>query len=305
MAGPTLAIMAAGIGSRYGGLKQIDPVGPSGEIIIDYSIYDALRAGFERAVFIIRRDIEAAFREKVGRNVEGRVAVDYVFQELSDLPAGFALPPDRTKPWGTGHAVLAARRVIKGNFAVINADDFYGAGSYRVLAGFLRGARDAGAVGDYCLVGYTLGNTLSEHGHVARGICSADAAGYLTGIRERTRIRKFGAAARFSEDEGATWTDLPREAPVSMNMWGFTPGFVARLEERFPRFLAESAGRSKAEFFIPEVVGGLLAEGAARVRVLPTSEKWFGVTYREDLPAVKAAIGEMVRRGVYPQKLWS
>ncbi len=305
MPGPTLVIMAAGIGSRYGGLKQIDPVGPSGEIIIDYSIYDGLRAGFQRAVFIIRRDIEADFREKVGRNVEGRMEVEYVFQDLSDVPDRFTIPETRKKPWGTGHAVRSARGKLDGPFAVINADDFYGASSYQALCDYLKTATDADGVGDYSLVGYVLWNTLSDHGHVARGVCSADADGLLTDIQERVRIEKFGEEARFSEDDGASWTDVSRDSPVSMNMWGFTPGYIDALEERFPKWLEENGGEAKTEFFVPMVVGDMIADGSARVKVLPTDEKWFGVTYREDAPAVKAAIADLVARGVYPQSLWS
>jgi hypothetical protein len=302
--GPTLAIMAAGIGSRYGGLKQIDPVGPSGEIIIDYSVYDALRAGFGKVVFIIRKDMAETFREKVGRNVEVRTEVAYVLQELTGVPAGFRVPPGRKKPWGTGHAVLSARGRLSGPFAVINADDFYGASSFRTLASHLAGG-SGGDGGDYCLVGYTLWNTLSDHGHVARGVCTAGADGYLAGICERTRIERHGGAVRFSEDEGKSWTEIPRDALVSMNMWGFTPGFVEELDRRFPKWLACNLDRPKAEFYIPAVVGEMIVEGAARVRVLPTTEKWFGVTYREDAPAVKAAIREMVARGIYPGGLWA
>jgi hypothetical protein len=305
MPGPTLVVMAAGIGSRYGGLKQIDPVGPSGEIIIDYSVYDALRAGFGRVVFVIRRDIERDFRAKIGRNVESRTEVEYVFQDLADLPPGFTVPPNREKPWGTGHAVRAAREFLDGNFAVINADDFYGAGSYRVLCEYLGTAADSGGVGDYCLVGYVLWNTLSDHGHVARGVCSADSGGFLTEIHERTHLRKFGEAARFSEDRGRSWTEVPRDSLVSMNMWGFTPGFVAALEERFGPWLEKHAAEPKAEFYVPVEVGGMIAEGSARVRVLPTDEKWFGVTYRQDAPEVKAAVTGLVERGVYPADLWA
>jgi hypothetical protein len=296
--------MAAGIGSRYGGLKQMDPVGPSGEIIIDYSIYDALRAGFERVVFVIRRDIEADFREKVGRNVEGRAEVEYVFQDLADVPEGFDVPDSRKKPWGTGHAVRSARGKLDGNFAVVNADDFYGASSYRVLCDYLRTAQDAAGVGDYCLVGYVLWNTLSDHGHVARGVCSADAEGFLTEIHERTRIQKSGEGARFSEDDGASWTEVSRDSLVSMNMWGFTPSYIDALEERFPKWLAANLGQPKTEFFVPVVVGEMIAGGAARVKVLPTHEKWFGVTYREDAPAVKTAIRDLVASGAYPENLW-
>lgn len=305
MPGPTLVIMAAGIGSRYGGLKQIDPVGPGGEIIIDYSIYDALRAGFERVVFVIRREIEAGFREKVGRNVEARTEVEYVFQELGDVPEGFTVPETRRKPWGTGHAVRSARAKLDGPFAVINADDFYGASSYQALSAYLGAAGDEAGVGDYCLVGYVLWNTLSDHGHVARGVCGADEEGYLTEIYERTRIRKFGEEARFSEDGGETWTDVSRDSLVSMNMWGFTPSYIDALEERFPKWLEANIAEPKTEFYVPVVVGEMIADGAARVKVLPTDEKWFGVTYREDAPAVKAAIGDLVEQGAYPPNLWS
>ena len=297
--------MAAGIGSRYGGLKQIDPVGPSGEIIIDYSIYDALRAGFKRVVFIIRKDIEESFREVVGRNVEPRADVEYVLQDLSDVPDSFSVPETRKKPWGTGHAVRSARGKLDGPFAVINADDFYGASSYGVLCDHLKTAKDTDGVGDYCLVGYALWNTLSDHGHVARGVCSADDAGLLTAIHERTHIEKFGEEAKFSEDDGSTWQGVPRDALVSMNMWGFTPGYIDALEERFPKWLATNIGEARSEFFVPMVVGDMIADDAARVRVLPTDEKWFGVTYRPDAPAVQAAIRELVAKGVYPRNLWS
>lgn len=303
MPGPTLVVMAAGIGSRYGGLKQIDPVGPSGEIIIDYSIYDALRAGFTKVVFVIRRDIEQAFREKVGRNVESRMETEYVFQEMADIPAPFEAPPGRKKPWGTGHAVLAARGAVSAPFGVINADDFYGAGAFELLAGFLAGAQDTGGVGDYCLVGYVLWNTLSDHGHVARGVCGVAPDGCLTEIHERTHIRKFGEEVRYTED-GRSWTAVPRDSTASMNIWGFTPGFLEKLAERFPAFLKESIAEPKAEFFVPEVVGALVREGGARVRVLATGERWLGVTYREDALAVKAAVGGLVERGAYPRDLW-
>ncbi len=299
MPGPALVVMAAGIGTRYGGLKQIDPVGPAGEIIIDYSIYDALRAGFEKVIFVIRRDIEEAFREKVGRNVERRVATEYVFQELTDLPEGFHVPDDRVKPWGTGHAVLAARVAVDRPFGVINADDFYGAEGFRLLAAQLAAA----AGGEYALVGFTLWNTLSDHGHVARGVCEVDAGGWLREIHERVHIEKFGEAARYTED-GENWVELDRQATVSMNMWGFTPDFLEELAAYFPTFLAENYRDPKAEFFVPEVVGALLRSGRVRVKVIPTAERWFGVTYREDLPAVKSAIGGLVERGVYPRDLW-
>ena len=304
MPGPTLAIMAAGIGSRYGGLKQIEPVGPSGEIIIDYSIYDALRAGFTKVVFIIRRGIEDAFREKVGRNIEGRAEVEYVFQDLSDLPQGFSVPAAREKPWGTGHAVLSAREKIGENFAVINADDFYGVTSFAKIGQYLTGARDRDGVGDYCLVGFTLWKTLSDHGHVARGICAADEGGYLTEISERTKIRKSGDTAEYAEDNGETWTAVSRDSLASMNMWGFTPGYLEALWECFPAWLEKNIGGAKTEFYLPETVGQMIREGQARVKVLPTDERWFGVTYREDAPLVKAVIRDLVDRGLYQENLW-
>lgn len=306
MAKPQLVVMAAGIGSRYGGLKQIDPVGPGGEIIIDYSVYDAIRAGFGRVVFVIRRDIEQAFREKVGCTIESRIETVYVFQELDRLPAGFAPPAGRTKPWGTGHALLCAAEAVAGPCAVINADDFYGAGSFRILADHLRAARDTGGVYDFCMVGFILGNTLTEHGHVARGVCTVSEGGTLRNIVERTRIERDGCGgARFSEDDGNTWTPLDPASIVSMNMWGFTPSIFGELRERFPKFLRENIGNLKAELFIPTVVNELLAERKAVVKVLPTEEKWLGVTYQQDRPAVREAILQKIREGVYPERLWS
>lgn len=302
----TLVVMAAGIGSRYGGLKQAEPIGPGGELVIDYSIHDALRAGFSRVVLVIRRDIEAVFREKVGRRLEGRTRISYVFQELGALPAGLQPPAGRTKPWGTGQAILVCRPEVSGPFAVINADDFYGADAFRVLAGHLRSARDTEAGYDYSLVGYVLANTLSEHGHVARGVCEVGPGGLLRSIHERTRIRKFPDGVRFSEDGGLTWTEVSPQSTVSMNMWGFTPSIFGELEARFRRFLAGPGGADpKAEFYIPVVAGELVAEGRARVTVLPTSARWFGVTYRQDLPEVQAAVRALVDRGEYPARLWS
>ncbi|MBN2582484.1 MAG: nucleotidyltransferase [Planctomycetes bacterium] len=305
MAGPQLVVMAAGIGSRYGGLKQVDPIGPSGEIVIDYSIYDALRAGFERVVFVIRRDIEEVFREKVGRSIEQRVDTQYVFQQLDALPAGYSVPEGRTKPWGTGHATLAAQAAVGGNCAVINADDYYGPASFKILGEYLRSAEDRDGVADYAMVGFRLRNTVTEHGHVARGVCTATADGHLATIVERTRIETFAGAIRFSEDDGATWTDIGRESLVSMNMWGFTPSIFRELEARFPAFLKERGGNPKAEYFLPTVVNELIQEGKASVRILPTDEKWYGVTYQQDKPELKAFIGEQVRKGRYPETLWS
>jgi UTP-glucose-1-phosphate uridylyltransferase len=304
MASLTLLVMAAGIGSRYGGLKQIDPVGPNGEIVIDYSVYDALRAGFDRIVFVIRKEIEGAFRERIGRTVESRVETEYVLQELDRLPAGFALPPGRTKPWGTGHAILCARDRVATPFAAVNADDFYGRTAFSALAGHLRNAADSGGTYDYAMVGYVLENTLSEHGHVARGVCEAGRDGCLIDIRERQMVRAFPDGVKFAGDGGA-WVGLSAGSFVSMNVWGFTPSIFGELETRFPAFLRDRAADIlKAEFLIPEVVGSLVREGKARVRVLPTAEKWFGVTYPGDRPRVQAAIREIIARGLYPENLW-
>jgi len=304
MQDPTLLIMAAGIGSRYGGLKQIDPVGPNGEIILDYSIYDALRAGFRHLVFLIRRDIEDAFRQKVGRAVEERVETTYVFQELEDLPSGFTVPARRVKPWGTGHAVFCCKDTIHTSFAVINADDYYGPGAFRYLAQHFETASDEEGRGDYCMVGYRLENTLSDHGHVARGVCTTTPEGYLTDIRERTKIKRLSDGIKYTEDD-AEWIGLPGDCIVSMNMWGFTPSIFGQLESRFTAFLSKNSHNlEKVEYYLPEVVGALLREGKARVTVLPTGQQWFGVTYPEDRARVQATMQDLVMRGVYPANLW-
>jgi hypothetical protein len=301
----TLIVLAAGIGSRYGGLKQMDSVGPHGELIIDYSVYDALRAGFGRVIFLIRRDIESIFRDKIGHVVESRAETTYVFQDLTNIPCGFTVSADRLKPWGTAHAVLCCKDVVRTPFAVINADDFYGATAYQALATHLRGAHDRNGIGDYCMVGYALHNTLSAHGHVARGVCQMTKDGYLADVRERTRIQQFADGIRYTEN-GTDWTPLPPDSIVSMNIWGFTLSFFAELETRFPLFLRQNAANlAKAELLLPNVVGDLAREGKARVKVLPTAERWFGMTYREDRPQVQAAIGELIGRGIYPEKLWS
>lgn len=304
MAKTALIVMAAGIGSRYGGLKQIDPVGPGGEKLIDYSIFDALRAGFDRVVFVIRRDIESDFREHIGRTIEARVDTAYAFQELADLPPGFAVPAGRTRPWGTGHAVLASAGAVDSPFAVINGDDFYGRGAFRALHDFLSTARGAGPVAEYGLVGYRLANTLSEHGTVARGVCQVTPDGYLSGIRERLGIERAGSAARCLDDAGRSMT-LALDSIVSLNTWGFTPGFHAELRRLFRRFLEAHGTEQKAEFYLPEAVGTLIGEGKARARVLPCEEHWFGITYREDKPRVVDAVRRMVAEGVYPERLWS
>ena len=299
---PALIIMAAGMGSRFGGLKQITPVGDKGEIIMDFSLYDAWKAGFRKVVFVIKKEKEADFRAIVGPHVENRMEVHYVFQELSDLPAGFALPENRVKPWGTAHAVRTARHVIHEPFAVINADDFYGRGAYEALYSFF--ASDPPA-GEQAMVGYRLRNTVTEFGHVARGVCQTE-NGYLTSIVERTHIEKRGDHAAFTED-GEHFTDLPGDTLVSMNFWGFQREMMDAFDERFASFLRNDLPNNpeKAEYFLPSVANAEMAAGRARVRVLPCEETWHGVTYREDLPSVQQAVAELKRRGVYPAELWS
>jgi UTP-glucose-1-phosphate uridylyltransferase len=301
----TLAIMAAGIGSRYGGLKQVDSVGPNGELIIDYSLYDAWRSGIEQVVFIIRRDLEEVFKEKIGYEAEKHFRVSYVFQEIEKrLPPGFKVPEGRTKPWGTGQAVLLCRPAIPGNFLAINADDFYGYEAIKKLADYMRQVKDEPAYYNYALVGYRLGNTLSEHGHVARGICQLSQDGYLTDLRERTRVQKFSEGIKYTED-GETWHQLSPDDLASMNIFGLTPSIFAELETRFQSFLIDPAtDLTKAEFYMPEVVGTLSREKKAKVRVLMTESKWFGVTYQEDRPWVKKGLQKLIKEGRYPEKLW-
>ena len=301
---PTLVVLAAGIGSRYGGVKQIDPVGPGGELIIDYSIYDALRAGYGKVVFVIKKAIEDDFREIIGDTIDRQCETEYVFQKVNEVPNGVQIPANRTRPWGTGQATLLCKGVVDGPVAVINADDFYGPTSFQTLHDYLVTARDHDGVYDYCMVGYVLENTLTEHGHVARGVCSTDEEGYLVEIHERTHIEKLGDVAKYTEDGGETWHEIPMDSPVSMNMWGFTPSIFGELETLFPRFLQEADNLETAEFFLPEAVGTLLRAKKARVKVLPTQERWVGMTYRADKPAVEQYIGELVRQGVYQENLW-
>ena len=303
MAGTTLIVMAAGIGSRYGGLKQMDPVGPGGEKIIDYSVYDARRAGFGQVVFVIRRDMEDDFREHIGRRIEGRIDTAYVHQELEPLPQGFKVPENRAKPWGTAHAVAACRDRVRTPFAVINADDFYGPSTFQVLCSYLQNIREQEGIHEYCLVGYLLGKTLSEHGDVSRGVCEITSDGTLREIHERVKIRKFGNTIRHTED-GKTWIDLPADSVVSMNMWGFTPSLFDELEAGFVEFLNKKGSDPKAEYFLPARIGELVAAGRARVRILPTEERWFGITYKEDKPVVERAVLDLVEQGVYPPSLW-
>jgi len=301
---PTLVVMAAGVGSRYGGLKQVDPVGPSGEIILDYSVYDALRVGFGKVVFVIKKDIEERFRERVGGTIERQCETAYVYQALEYLPEGFEVPSNRKKPWGTGHATLSCESEVHVPFAVINADDFYGRSAFKILHDYLKSAQDRDGVYDYCMVGYVLENTLTEHGHVARGVCTVDRDGYLVEIHERTHIERFGEAIRYTED-GENWVTISASSVVSLNTWGFTPSLFSELAARFPLFLrANSDNIETAEYFLPDVVGSLIEERKATVKVLSTDERWLGVTYREDKPRVRQAIQGLVHQGVYPENLW-
>jgi hypothetical protein len=300
---PTLVVMAAGMGSRYGGLKQIEPVGPGGEAVLDYSVFDARRAGFGKVVFVIRREIEETFRAAFGRRFESRLEVRYAFQELDRLPAGFRAPAGRQKPWGTGHALLCACEVVAGPCAVINADDFYGAESYEVLGRFLSDGPAAGGPETYGMVGYRLGNTLSEHGAVARGVCRTDAESFLASVEELTAIEKLPRGAQHREPDGRL-RPLTGDEVVSVNFWGFTPSIGAHLQRLFTGFLEQNQGNPKAEFYIPTAVNCLINEGAIRVKVLPTRSPWFGVTYREDRRVVIENIRALIEAGAYPERLW-
>ena len=304
MVKPTLVIMAAGMGSRYGGLKQIDPVGPNGEIIMDYSIYDALKAGFGKVVFIIRKEIEDAFRETIGNRISKIVDTAYVYQEVYKVPSNFEVPQDRIKPWGTAHAVLCCKDVVNTPFAVINADDFYGSTSFEEIGKFLSEVKDDREFYNYAMVGFQLENTLTEHGTVARGVCNVDNENYLVNITERTKIKKFEDAAKYTED-GESWIDIPKGSTVSMNTWGFTPSIFEELEEGFSKFLeGNKENILKSEYFLPSVVDNLIAEGKAKVKVMTSKEQWYGVTYREDKPNINKAINDLINSGVYPEKLW-
>ena len=304
---PVLVVMAAGMGSRYGGLKQIDPVGSHGEAILDYSLFDAHEAGFETAVIIIKKAIEKDFMETVGQRLKNcPLEIRYAFQEMEKIPAGFTLPEDRVKPLGTSHAVLCAKEEIDGApFAVINSDDYYGKSAFRVIYDYLCNAKD-GATLDYCMVGYLLGNTVTENGSVARGVCQVNAEGNLSGIDERTRIEKYENGIHFTEDGGESWQDLSADTIVSMNMWGFTPSFLDEIAGQFPNFLANQlpANPAKAEFLLPRSVNALLKEGKATVKVLTSADRWYGVTYAADKPMVVAALAGRQANGKYPDGLW-
>ena len=298
---PTLVIMAAGMGSRFGGLKQITPVDAEGHFIIDFSLFDAYRAGFRKVAFIIKHEIEREFRETVGQRMERYFDVRYVFQELDRLPEGFSVPEGRTKPFGTGHAIACCKGIVDGPFAVINADDFYGPTAFSAIYDFLSASTDDAC---YAMVGYRVRNTVTEFGSVARGVCEVE-NGLLRSITERTKIFKRGADAAFTED-GETFTDLPGDTLVSMNLWGFSGAVLEELWNRFPAFLQENLAKNplKCEYFLPSVVNAQLEDGSARVQVLPCEETWYGVTYREDLASVKQAIADMKENGIYPKELW-
>ena len=307
MSVPVLVVMAAGMGSRYGGLKQIDPVDEHGNIIIHYSLFDAYRAGFRTTVFVIKPELEETFKVVIGPKVPEKMEIKYVHQVITDLPEGYTVPEGRTKPWGTAHAALAARKVVAGPFAIINADDYYGVGAFKTIYDYLCANPDSEQYYEYTMVGYLLKNTVTENGSVARGVCTANTEGYLNNVVERTKIVKGEVMPRFTEDDGATWTDLPNETIVSMNMWGFTRSYLDEAEARFPAFLDETAKANplKDEYFLPSVVSQLLAERKARVRVLSSEDKWYGVTYKEDKPIVVNALAEMRKNGTYPDNLWA
>ena len=303
---PVLVVMAAGMGSRYGGLKQIDPVDQEGHIIMDFSIYDAVRAGFKKVIFIIKKENEQDFRDAIGDRLSDKVEIVYVHQDLNNIPEGFQVPEGRVKPWGTGHAVLSCAEVIDGPFVVINADDYYGTHAFKMAYDFLAQAQEDTVPAQYMMVGYRLENTLTDNGYVSRGVCETDADGYLADINERTHIEKRDGGAAYTEDDGKTWTSLPGDTPVSMNMWGFTGGFMKELVNRFPVFLQKNIPENplKCEYFLPFVVDELLKEKKATVKDLTTQDKWYGVTYKEDKPVVVAAIQKLKDQGLYPQGLW-
>lgn len=299
---PTLFVLAAGMGSRYGGLKQLDGLGPHGETIMDYSIYDALKAGFGKVVFVIRKDFEDDFRQKVLSKYEGHIPVDVVFQSINDLPEGYTCPADRTKPWGTNHAVLMGKDAIKEPFAVINADDFYGRNAFEVIAKELSRPRDR--KGDYCMVGFRVGNTMTENGSVSRGVCTTGADGNLTGVVERTSISYDKDGRIVFTDENGQEQTLEPNTPVSMNLWGFTPDYFDYSEREFKKFLDEKIDTPKSEFFIPLCIDTLIKNGEATVKVLDTDSKWFGVTYSADRPGVVEKFAELHASGEYPEKLF-
>ncbi len=299
---PTLLILAAGMGSRYGGVKQITPVGPNGEPIIQYSIFDAVRNGFDKIVFIIRKEIEKDFRETIAAKLPGDIKTEFVFQELTDIPIDVEIPAERKKPWGTGHALLAARNVIDEPFLIINADDFYGADSYKMAAKFLSEAENVENL--YGLIGYKLINTLSDFGSVSRGVCEIDNDGFLRSVVERTEIVKENGSVKYKNENGE-WENLTGEEIVSMNMFAFTPKVFQYFNDYFIDFLKENAQNPKSEFYIPFVVNELIKSGTAKVKVPVTSAEWFGLTYKEDTELARAKMKELIKKGIYPEKLWT
>lgn len=302
---PVLVIMAAGMGSRYGGMKQIDPIDADGHIIMDFSMYDAKRAGFEKVIFIIKKENEADFKEVVGDRMAQYMEVSYCYQELTNIPEGYEVPEGREKPWGTAHAVLSCIDEVEGPFAVINADDYYGAEAFQIIYDYLSTHEDDDKY-RYTMVGYMLTNTVTDNGHVARGVCAMNEKGELTGVTERTKIEKRDGGIAYTEDDGATWTPLPEDTVVSMNMWGFTNSILKEIKEGFPAFLDKGLVENpmKCEYFLPTVVSNLLEEERATVAVLKSTDKWYGMTYREDKPVVVAAIQKMKEEGLYPEHLW-
>ena len=301
---PILVVMAAGMGSRYGGLKQIDPVGPNGEIIIDYSLYDAAKAGFETVVFVVKRELENDFKEVIGNRVSKYMNVLYAYQEIDDLPAGYSVPTDRKKPWGTAHAVLSARELINAPFAVINADDYYGSDAFKVIYDYLSVEKQTTPY-PFCMVAYELANTLTENGYVSRGVCETDANDMLIKVTERVRIEKNQEGAHYTEDDGNTWTEVDTTVPVSMNLWGFTPEFITEAWAGFSEFLDNGIASNplKCEYFLPTVVTKLIESKKAQVKVLHSSDKWYGVTYKEDKPKVVEALAKLHKNGTYPSTL--
>ena len=285
----TLIVMAAGMGSRFGGLKQIEPIGPRGEVLLDYLVYDAVKAGFTKVVFVIKHEIEADFKEMVGKRISKLVKVEYAFQEIDKLPKGYACPPDRTKPWGTAHAILCCKDIVKEPFAVVNADDYYGRSAFTEIARFLKSEPD-----DYCMVGFRLVNTLTENGYVSRGVCEIE-NGKLKSVTERTKI----SDCKYTEDDGATWTELPPDTLVSMNLWGFNTDIFSHIEKGFKDFLDEKINVPKSEYYLPSVVSSLIESNQKEVKMLIAEDKWYGVTYKEDKQTVVDAIGKMVEDGLY------
>lgn len=303
---PVLVVMAAGMGSRYGGLKQMDPMDDAGHVILDFSVYDAMLAGFEKVIFIIKRENEEVFRECIGDRIAKRMQVTYAYQDLDALPEGYTVPEGRQKPFGTGHAVLCCKDQVNGPFAVINADDFYGRRAFQMIYDYLSSPKEENGRYQYVMVGYIMENTLTENGHVARGVCRIDENGHLVEIHERTRIERHGDETVYTEDEGASWVKIPEGSIASMNMWGFEQNLMDELEQRFPAFLEENLSENplKCEFFLPSAVQQLMEEQKAEVAVLKSEDRWYGVTYKEDKETVMKAIADFKANGIYPEQLW-